>query len=83
MEVNVPETRKQRRKMFVKIVFDIFLIIEKKGMLYIFMTKGPYTHQTKAKAKEQRFDCCSSSQIHSEVFNTEQTLSSLQVQDGP
>ena len=31
-------------------------------MVYIFITKNPYTHKTKAKANEQRFYCCSSSQ---------------------
>ena len=28
------------------------------------MTQSPYTHKTKAKAKEQRFYCRSSSQNH-------------------
>ena len=43
-------------------------------MVYKFMTQNPYTHKPKSKAKEQRFYCCSSSQSHSEAFNTEQTL---------
>ena len=52
-------------------------------MVYIFMTTNPYTHTKKAKAKEQVFYCRSSSQINSAVFNMEQTLTSLQFQDGP
>ena len=40
VEVNVPETHKQRRLMFVK-TFDIFLIYEKKG-------NGVYIHDTKS-----------------------------------
>ena len=55
-------------------------------MLYRFMKQSRYTHKTNmqnAKAKKQRFYYCSSSQNHSEVFNTEQTLTSQQVEDGP
>ena len=44
-------------------------------MVYIFMTQNPYT-QTK-------FYCCSPSHNHSEVFNTEQTLTSQHAQDVP
>ena len=73
---------KESRLMFVK-TLDILLIIDKKGSgVYIHSTKSLYA-QIKAKAKEQRFYCYSSSQNHSEVFNMEQTLISQQVQDGP
>ena len=41
VEVNAPETRKQSRTMFVKNVFDMFPIIEKKG-------NGAYIHDKKS-----------------------------------
>ena len=44
-------------------------------MVYQFMTQNPQMHQTNHKAMEHRFYCYSSSQIHSEAFNTEQMLS--------
>ena len=46
-EVTVPETHKQSRLMFVKNTFDIFLIIEKKGMVYRLMTQRHYKHNIK------------------------------------
>ena len=53
MEVNVPETRKQSRT-FVKNVFDILLILEKKGNdVYIHDNKIPI--RTRQKQRNSAF----------------------------
>ena len=41
------------------------------------MKQNSHKYKTKSKAKEQRFYSCSSSQSHSEAFNTEQMLTPL------